>query len=116
MAGTAPDIKAIFVEAPDLTPRRGAGGLPRPGLRGTRIGPDKLPKEIGEGGVGAISMAEQEHPVRRRVSLKIIKPGMDSERVVARLKAGRQALAPTYPGGGQVHRPSAMTGPGSPAA
>src|SRR5262249_34435514 len=38
-------------------------------------------------------MAEQEHPVRRRVALKIIKPGMDSEQVIARFEAERQALA-----------------------
>jgi serine/threonine protein kinase len=60
---------------------------------GSRIGPYKLLQEIGEGGMGVVYMAEQTEPVRRRVALKIIKPGMDSAQVVARFEAERQALA-----------------------
>ena len=60
---------------------------------GARIGPYKLLQEIGEGGFGVVYMAEQEDPVRRRVALKIIKPGMDSRDVIARFEAERQALA-----------------------
>jgi serine/threonine protein kinase/tetratricopeptide (TPR) repeat protein len=60
---------------------------------GTRIGPYKLLQKIGEGGMGAVWMAEQEQPVRRKVALKLIKPGMDSAQVVARFEAERQALA-----------------------
>jgi WD40 repeat protein/serine/threonine protein kinase len=60
---------------------------------GTAIGPYKLLQQIGEGGMGAVYMAEQEQPVRRRVALKLIKPGMDSVQVVARFEAERQALA-----------------------
>ena len=60
---------------------------------GTRIGPYKLLQKIGEGGMGVVYMAEQEQPVRRRVALKIIKPGMDTDQVVARFEAERQALA-----------------------
>ena len=60
---------------------------------GTRIGPYKLLQQIGEGGMGVVYMAEQETPVRRRVALKIIKPGMDSAQVIARFEAERQALA-----------------------
>ncbi|HJZ57190.1 MAG TPA: protein kinase, partial [Gemmataceae bacterium] len=60
---------------------------------GSRIGPYKLLQQIGEGGMGVVYMAEQEHPVRRRVALKVIKPGMDSKQVVARFEAERQALA-----------------------
>jgi len=51
---------------------------------GTIIGAYKLLQQIGEGGMGVVYMAEQEHPVRRRVALKIIKPGMDSRQVIAR--------------------------------
>jgi tRNA A-37 threonylcarbamoyl transferase component Bud32 len=50
-------------------------------------------QEIGEGGMGVVYMAEQETPVRRRVALKIIKPGMDTAQVIARFEAERQALA-----------------------
>ena len=60
---------------------------------GERIGPYKLLQEIGEGGMGKVYMAEQVEPVRRRVALKIIKPGMDSAQVIARFEAERQALA-----------------------
>ena len=60
---------------------------------GSRIGPYKLLQEIGEGGMGVVYMAEQETPVRRRVALKIIKPGMDTGQVIARFEAERQALA-----------------------
>jgi WD40 repeat protein/serine/threonine protein kinase/tetratricopeptide (TPR) repeat protein len=60
---------------------------------GTVIGPYKLLEQIGEGGMGAVYMAEQARPVRRKVALKIIKPGMDSRQVIARFEAERQALA-----------------------
>jgi serine/threonine protein kinase/WD40 repeat protein len=50
-------------------------------------------QQIGEGGMGVVFMAEQREPVRRRVALKIIKPGMDSTQVIARFEAERQALA-----------------------
>ncbi len=60
---------------------------------GTRIGPYKLLQQIGEGGMGVVYMAEQTEPVKRRVALKIIKPGMDTRHVIARFEAERQALA-----------------------
>ena len=60
---------------------------------GSRIGPYKLLQEIGQGGMGAVFMAEQDKPVRRRVALKVIKAGMDTAQVVARFEAERQALA-----------------------
>jgi len=60
---------------------------------GTIIGSFKLLQEIGQGGMGVVYMAEQEEPVRRKVALKIIKPGMDSQQVIARFEAERQALA-----------------------
>ena len=60
---------------------------------GSRIGNYKLLEQIGEGGMGVVYMAEQEEPVRRRVAVKILKPGMDSGQVIARFEAERQALA-----------------------
>src|SRR5207247_2848703 len=60
---------------------------------GTVIGPYKLLEQIGEGGFGVVYMAEQQQPVRRKVALKVIKPGMDSKQVIARFEAERQALA-----------------------
>jgi len=60
---------------------------------GTRIGRYKLLQLIGEGGMGLVYLAEQQEPVRRRVALKVVKPGMDSKQVIARFEAERQALA-----------------------
>src|SRR5437868_4079245 len=60
---------------------------------GGRVGPYRLLQKLGEGGMGEVWVAEQDRPVRRRVALKLIKPGMDSARVVARFEAERQALA-----------------------
>ncbi len=60
---------------------------------GTEVGHYKLLQQIGEGGFGIVFLAEQERPVRRKVALKIIKPGMDSRQVIARFEAERQALA-----------------------
>jgi serine/threonine protein kinase/Tfp pilus assembly protein PilF len=60
---------------------------------GTEIGPYKLLEQIGEGGFGVVFMADQQSPVRRRVALKIVKPGMDTRQVLARFKAEQQALA-----------------------
>jgi non-specific serine/threonine protein kinase/serine/threonine-protein kinase len=60
---------------------------------GSTIGRYKLLERIGEGGFGVVYMAEQQHPVRRKVALKVIKPGMDSKQVIARFEAERQALA-----------------------
>jgi len=60
---------------------------------GTVIGPYKLKELIGEGGMGLVFVAEQTQPVRLKVALKLIKPGMDSRQVIARFEAERQALA-----------------------
>jgi eukaryotic-like serine/threonine-protein kinase len=60
---------------------------------GALVGPYKLLQKIGEGGCGAVYMAEQQKPMRRRVAVKIIKLGMDTKAVIARFEAERQALA-----------------------
>src|SRR5258705_13661352 len=81
---------------PEKRPSKGAA-QDGPGVvgekPGDRIGHYKLLQQIGEGGYGVVYMAEQEAPVRRRVALKIIKPGMDTRSVIARFEAERQALA-----------------------
>jgi serine/threonine protein kinase/tetratricopeptide (TPR) repeat protein len=68
-------------------------GAADPEKPGVRIGRYKLLEQIGEGGFGAVWLAEQHEPVRRRVALKIIKRGMDSREVIARFESERQALA-----------------------
>jgi WD40 repeat protein/serine/threonine protein kinase len=81
-----------FLESPAADPAPTIEQPPseRPG---TQIGPYKLLQQIGEGGFGVVYMAEQLEPVRRKVALKVIKPGMDTRQVIARFEAERQALA-----------------------
>ncbi|HKB41833.1 MAG TPA: serine/threonine-protein kinase, partial [Gemmataceae bacterium] len=81
-----------FHEPPQFAPPAAVDRLitERPG---TIIGPYKLLEQIGEGGFGIVFMAEQQEPIRRKVALKVLKPGMDSKQVLARFEAERQALA-----------------------
>ena len=67
-----------------------AGG-PRGQAVTERIGPYRLLRVIGEGGMGIVYEAEQETPVRRKVALKLIKWGMDTREVIARFESERQA-------------------------
>ncbi len=60
---------------------------------GSIINRYKLLERLGEGGFGVVYMAEQQHPIRRKVALKVIKPGFDTRQVIARFEAERQALA-----------------------
>jgi len=53
----------------------------------------KILRVLGEGGMGVVYLARQKHPIQRRVALKIVKPGMDSKRIIARFEAERQALS-----------------------
>src|SRR5438105_3159358 len=69
------------------------GPAPQQEAAGTRLGPYKLLQKIGEGGMGAVWMSEQQEPVRRLVALKLIRTGLDSGQGVARFEAERQALA-----------------------
>ncbi|HJT76436.1 MAG TPA: protein kinase [Gemmataceae bacterium] len=82
-----------FLEAPARSPVATADGSGLTEGPGTVLGPYKLLEQIGEGGFGIVFMAEQTQPVRRRVALKVLKPGMDSRQVIARFEAERQALA-----------------------
>ena len=65
----------------------------RPGTSPDTIGPYRILRTLGEGGMGVVYLAEQREPLRRQVALKLIKLGMDTRGVVARFEAERQALA-----------------------
>ncbi len=79
---------------------------------GSVIGPYKLLEQIGKGGFGVVFVAEQTQPVRRKVALKILKPGMDTRPIVARFEAKRQALAIIdNPNIAKVHDGAAPIGP-----
>jgi len=91
------DVAGEFLQAPTGAPGALAQTIIAPeSLRegvGARIGPYHLLEQIGEGGFGMVYLAEQEHPIRRRVALKVIKLGMDTRQVIARFEQERQALA-----------------------
>jgi eukaryotic-like serine/threonine-protein kinase len=89
----AQDELGSFLARPVVVPEEVMASQPVREGPGSKIGPYKLLQQIGEGGMGIVYMAEQEQPVRRKVALKIIKPGMDSQQVIARFEAERQALA-----------------------
>jgi serine/threonine protein kinase len=82
-----------FLEAPAPHLVATVGERPLSEGPGTVIGPHKLLEQIGEGGFGVVFMAEQQEPIRRKVAVKVIEPGMDSKQVIARFEAERQALA-----------------------
>jgi serine/threonine protein kinase len=82
-----PEATGVFTPSPG---DEAAGSLELPGAQ---VGPYKLLEQIGEGGFGMVFMAEQHEPLRRKVALKVLKPGMDSGQVLARFEAERQALA-----------------------
>lgn len=89
MVGPAAGPETVVAPAP-------AGMAPCPAEDdgpGTVIGEYKLLQRLGEGGMGTVFLAEQTHPVQRKVALKLIKAGMDSKSVLARFEAERQALA-----------------------
>ena len=87
-------VAAHFADESFMAP---ASGFLRDDARterqGDAIGPYRLLRVLGEGGFGTVYLAEQTGPVRRRVALKLIKPGMDSREIIARFEAERQALA-----------------------
>ncbi|MHC4680560.1 MAG: hypothetical protein ACYTEK_17890, partial [Planctomycetota bacterium] len=60
---------------------------------GDQVGSYKVLGVLGEGGFAVVYLAEHQGPVKRRVALKVIKPGMDTRQVIARFEAERQALA-----------------------
>lgn len=93
------EVRELLVRDPgteDIADSRPSRLIPEPPSSPTtpeRIGPYVLRERLGEGGFGEVFAAEQTEPVRRRVALKILKPGMDTRVVLARFEAERQALA-----------------------
>ncbi len=89
---TVPRDPSAEVPLPTALPR--AQGRP-PASAGRRetIGPYRIVRELGSGGMGTVWLAEQHEPVRRRVALKVLKAGLDTREFLARFQFERQALA-----------------------
>ena len=84
----------ILTRGPDACPTE-APGEGEPPLLPERVfaGRFKLRQKLGEGGMGEVWVADQVEPVQRRVAIKVVRPGLDSERMLARFDQERQALA-----------------------
>jgi serine/threonine protein kinase/Tfp pilus assembly protein PilF len=80
------DLRPTEIDATPMAPGA-TGSAPE------RIGPYRLIRKIGEGGMGIVWEAEQEHPIRRRVAIKLVKHGLNSDQVLSRFETERQALA-----------------------
>jgi len=87
-----PTIPAISTKSAATSPSERDQGTPLETVN-VQVGRYKLLERLGEGGCGVVYLAEQQEPVRRKVALKIIRLGMDTERVIARFGLERQALA-----------------------
>lgn len=90
----SPDEQATLAMA--LAEKRGEGfANERRAELGERgeVGSYRLLERLGEGAFGEVYVAEQSEPVRRKVAIKLLKPGMGSRQVIARFEAERQALA-----------------------
>jgi serine/threonine protein kinase len=83
------DRAGVFMAEPEIE----SGQLGSPYSLGTKIGPYTLLKVIGTGGAGTVYLAQQDAPLKRKVALKVITPGMDSRQVIARFDLERQVLA-----------------------
>ena len=84
------DAEEFFDVRP--TVREGSPSADDGGL-GACIGPYRLIDRLGSGGCGVVYLAAQDEPVERKVALKIIRLGMDTENVIARFEKEREALA-----------------------
>ena len=117
--GEVDPVARVCADAPTLAPQverqlhhlAARGLVPAMGASPPRvIGPFRIVREIGSGGMGAVYLAEQTEPVRRQVALKVIKAGMDTREVINRFQAERQALAMmNHPGIARVHEAGATS-------
>lgn len=95
LASACPDNPSLLQQVNQLlaTHERAANFLVPSDAPPTAIGPYKIQRVLGEGGMGTVYLATQTEPIRRDVALKIIKPGMGSKAVIARFDSERRALA-----------------------
>ena len=95
LASACPDNPSLLEQVTQLlaTHERAANFLAPSDTAPTAIGPYKIQRVLGEGGMGTVYLATQSEPIRRDVALKIIKPGMGSKAVIARFDSERRALA-----------------------
>lgn len=95
-AEMAAELRSLLEQAdrPTTVLDHPAGGKPAEEARpGEQIGAYRILRRLAEGGMGVVYEAEQNEPVRRRVALKLIKPGLGTREVLARFQVERQALA-----------------------
>ncbi|MDH3628211.1 MAG: serine/threonine-protein kinase [Acidobacteriota bacterium] len=86
-------LMQLALDTPDVELPRSADSNQTELEENTMIGPYRIIRLLGEGGMGRVYLAQQSEPVSRQVAIKVIKHGMDTEQVVARFEVERQALA-----------------------
>lgn len=92
-SGTKPDLQDQTQAAGEYTQQFAISKSSTPAGMFAYVGPYKIIEKIGEGGMGAVYLAEQEKPIRRQVAIKVIKNDRGSEQIIVRFEAERQALA-----------------------
>ncbi len=90
LATEAAMATASFIEKPAVSLHNLA---PEPSLVGEQVGPYEVLEEIGRGGMGTVYLAVRKDDFQRRVALKVIRRGLDTEAIVGRFHNERQILA-----------------------
>jgi len=85
-----PDLLAELLSL--LESRGRVSGVPDEALHPRQIGPYRIVSVLGEGGMGTVYLAEEQHPIKRRVALKIVRHDLDTREILARFERERQAL------------------------
>jgi len=89
------EIDSLLLHGADVPHVLSTGGAARVSelLTPKRIGRYEIVERIGEGGMGVVYLAQQREPIERRVALKLVKPGFETERLLARFDSERRILA-----------------------
>ena len=80
-----------FIEQPAFA--RPAWPFEETETAGRRIGQYSVEREIGRGGMGVVYLATRTNDYTKRVAIKVIKRGMDTDFVLRRFRTERQILA-----------------------
>ena len=82
------EVPEVFSKSPE------AGGDPGADMTGRRIGPYRIIRLIGHGGMGAVYLGTRDDDqYKKQVAIKLLKRGMDTDFTLSRFRQERQILA-----------------------